>query len=387
MPPLEWCEYKERPLEYRVISTDNHINEAPDTWTKRLPAKYVDRAPKIMPVGDGGDGWSFDGQPPKESFGLNAVAGMPYEDFKVSGLTFDEIMPGNYDGEAHIKDMAHDGVDAAVIYPMAALNAYTQDDPEYRLALIRAYNDWLMDEFCGVDPKRLIGLPLMPVDDDLGTLLAELDRMLEKNAKGVFLPFYTVRPYYDPYYDPFWNVLSENGVAASIHRSMGGKPPATGAIPLPQAEVGLNVAGIVERFFTAVTPFTRLVYTGVFERFPELKFVDAEVNAGWLPFWLQMMEEEYERQRHWAKLTLSTSPRHFVGKNLFVTVLADYVGCEAIKNDPDIAKAAMYSTDYPHSATLYPESRRYIAELTEGMDDATKHNLLAGNAVRVFNLN
>jgi len=373
-------------VEYNVISTDNHINEAPDTWTTRLPKAYLDRAPRILPVADGGDGWSFDGQPPKESFGLNAVAGRAYDDFKVTGLKFEEIMPGNYDGAAHIKDMADDGVDAATIYPMAAINAYTQNDPAYRMALICAYNDWLMDEFCGVDPQRLIGLPLMPVDDDMGTLIGELERMLEKKVKCVFLPYYSDRPYYDPYYDPFWKVLCENSVAASIHRSMGGKPPAVGAIPLPQAEAGLNVAGIVERFFTAVTPFTRMVFTGVFERFPDLKFVDAEVNCGWLHFWLQMMEEEYERQRHWAKPPLTTSPRRFVGQNLFVTILNDYVGCDAIRKDPDVARAAMFSTDYPHSATLYPHSRKYIAEMTQGMDEATKHNLLAGNAVRVFNL-
>ena len=373
-------------MEYNVISTDNHINEAPDTWTTRVPEHYRDRAPKIMPAADGGDGWSYDGLPPKDSFGLNAVAGRPYANYKASGLKFEEIMPGNYDGAAHIKDMADDGVDAAVIYPMAAINAYTQDDPAYRIALIRAYNDWLLDEFCAADPARLIGLPLMPVDDDMVVLLGELERVLDKKAKGVFLPFYSERPYYDTFYDPFWSVLSENGVAASIHRSMGGKQPATGAIPLPEAAVGLNVAGIVERFFTAVTPFTRMVYTGVFERFPRLKFIDAEVNVGWMPFWLQMMEEEYERQRHWANLSLTNSPRDVVGKNLFVTILDDYIGCDAVRSDPDIAKAAMFSTDYPHSVTLYPESRRYIASLTKDMDEATKHDLLAGNAVRVFNL-
>jgi hypothetical protein len=105
-------------------------------------------------------------------------------------------------------------------------------------------------------------------------------------------------------------------------------------------------------FASHSSPWT-MGWTSVFERFSDLKFVDAEVNVGWLPFWIQMMEQEYERQRHWAHPPLQTNPREFVGKNLFVTVLDDHVG---------------------------------FAELTEGMDDARKHDILAGNAVRVLNL-
>lgn len=373
-------------MEYRVISTDNHIIEAPDTFTSRLPKEYADRAPRIMRGEDGGDGWSFDGKPPKMTFGLNAVAGRPYEDYKISGLTLEEILPGNYDGAEHLKDMDKDSVDAATIYPMASLASYTMSDRPFALAILRAYNDWLLDEFCGVNSKRLIGLPLAPVDDGMDVLLAETERVIEKGAKGIFLPYWSARPYYDTYYDPFWKVVSDADVPVTIHRTMGGNAPANESTPSPDAAAGLNVAGIVERFFTGVAPFARLVYTGLFERFPRLKFVDAEVNAGWLPFWLQMMEQEYERQRHWANPPLTTSPSEFVGKNLFVTMLDDYVGFGLAQADDKIASAAMYSTDYPHSTTLFPKSDEYIAKLTKGLDEDKKRAILAGNAVRVFNL-
>ena len=108
-------------MEYRIISADSHINEPPGTFVDRVPAHLKDRAPRIVPAEDGGDGWSWDGKPPRQSFGLNALAGRPYEDYKASGIKFEEILPGNYDGAAHIKDMALDGVDASVVYPAAAL--------------------------------------------------------------------------------------------------------------------------------------------------------------------------------------------------------------------------------------------------------------------------
>jgi predicted TIM-barrel fold metal-dependent hydrolase len=373
-------------MEYRVISADNHIIEAPHTFTEYLPKEFKERAPRIVRGSAGGDGWSFDGKTPLITFGLNAVAGRPYEDYKASGLTFDEILPGNYDGAAHLKDMDVDGIDAATIYPMASLISYNLDDRPFAIALMRAYNDWLLDEFCAVDPLRLIGLPLIPVDDGMEVLLTELERVVAKGAKGVFIPYFSERPYFDSFYEPFWTAAEDAPAAVCIHRSMGGREPKAVATPLPDAAPGVNLAGIVQRFFTGVAPFAQLTFTGVFERHPRLKFVDAEVNAGWLPFWIQMMDQEYERQRHWANPPLHTKPREFVGKNLFVSVLDDYVGFEAAKRDANVGLAAMFSTDYPHSTTLFPKSQQYIAELTEGLDQDRKNAILSGNAVRVFNL-
>jgi len=379
---------EERSVDYRVISTDDHIIEAPDTFD-RLPAKFKDRQPKIMRGPDGGDGWSFDGTPPKNTFGLNAVAGRPFEDYKESGLTFEEILPGNYDGQAHLKDMDVDGVDGATIYPLASLEGLTVADREFGVACIRAYNDWLIEDFCGVSPKRLIALPVIPTDDGEKVMLDEAERVIGKGARGVFLPYFSQHEFYDTYYDNFWKLLSDSKVAAAIHRTMGGKAPA-GAARLGAAMTkdapGLNISGIVERFFSAVTPLTRMIFTGVFDRHQDLHFVAAEVNAGWVPFWVQMMEQEYERQRHWAHPPLQQNPSVFLGKNVFVTALDDYVGFELAKKDDVLARAAMYSTDYPHSVTLWPRSKEYIAKLTDGMDEQRRYGLLAGNAVRAFAL-
>jgi len=373
--------------KYKVFSGDNHVIEAPNCFSDYVPAKYKDRAPKIMRGADGGDGWSMDGvTPPKMTFGLNAVAGRAFKDYKKSGLKLEEILPGSYLGPEHLKDMDADGIDGAAIFPMSSLETFSMKDREMGVVLMRAYNDWLMDEFCAADPSRLIGLPLMPVDDGMDTLLAEFNRVVKKGAKGVMIPYYTARPYTDKYYDPFWQAAADAGIPLHFHRVHGGVAP-TGAMrnTLDNAP-GLNISGIVQRFFSAVGPFSDLVFTGLFERFPKLKLVDAEVNGGWLPFWIQMMDQEYERQRHWDNPPLHTQPSEFVGKNLFVTVLDDYAYFDACKRDEKLAAAAMFSTDYPHSTTLYPKSREYIADLTQGMASGPVYDILAGNAVRIYNL-
>ena len=375
-------------MRYQVVSADNHIIEAPNTFTDHIAPEFRDRAPRIMKRPDGGDAWSYDGGPPGPtySFGLNAVAGRAYQDYKATGLTLEEILPGNYDGREHLQDMDLDGVDAATIYPMSSIESYVIADRPFALAVMRAYNDWLLDDFCSADPDRLIGLPLMPVDDGMDVLLGELRRVADKGARGVFIPYYAQRSYADPFYDPFFAEASDAAVPLCMHRVMGGRPPAGEVTPPPEAAPGLNIAGIVQRFFAAIQPFTQLTFTGVFQRFPGLKLVEAEVNVGWLPFWVEMMEEEYERQRHWAKPPLETNPSEFVGTNLFVSVLNDRTGFAAARHDDLVAAAALFSTDYPHSTTLFPHSRTYIAELTDGMDDSRKHAILAGNAMRVFNL-
>src|SRR6185437_1759144 len=155
-------------VDCRVISADNHINEPP--WVfDRVPGALKDRAPKMMRGTDGGDGWSFDGQPPKRTFGIEAMAGYAKKDFRLSGMRFDELRPGNYDGAAHLKDMDIDGVYGSVTYPAHVIFTYIFPDRELALACLRSYNDWIIEDFQSADPKRLIALPLLPTEDGMET--------------------------------------------------------------------------------------------------------------------------------------------------------------------------------------------------------------------------
>jgi predicted TIM-barrel fold metal-dependent hydrolase len=373
-------------MKYSVISTDNHINEPPGTYVDRVAGDLKEKAPRMMRGADGGDGWSFDGKPPKTTLGLGATGAITkqdYQQYKPSGIKWEELPPGNYDGAAAIKDNALDGVDAATIYPAMIAAAYNLADRELALACVRAYNDWLIDDFCAADPDRLWSLAFMPVNDGIPTLLSEGDRVLQKAAKGLYLPLPDV-PYHDPQYDALWKLAVDAHVPVTIHRT--GVSRAEMPLTLPNAAPGFNVVGTVQRFFSAINPISNLIFSGVFDRFPDLVFIAAEVNCGWVPSLAQQMDQEYERMRYWAQLPFQLEPSAYLGKNVFVTMLDDFVGCSMAKTDPVLARTTTFSTDYPHSTTLWPRSREYIAKMTEGMTDDTKNAILAGNALRAYSL-
>lgn len=368
----------------RIISADCHICEPPHVFDN-VPAALKDRAPKMMRGDDGGDGWSFDGGPPKRTFGIEATAGQAADNRKISGLRFDEIMPGNYDGAAHAADMDVDGVDVSIVFPSSAIFTYVEPDRELALACMRSYNDWVLDEFAAAAPGRIVGLPMLPVDDGMEVCLAELDRVLAKGAKAGFVPGFPAQPYNSPYYDPLYARAAEAGVPLSFHRTFGGRPQDTDWDELINQKI--TTAGTVYRFFSAVKPFTYMVMSGVFAKHPELRIIGAEVNFGWLPFWAQTMEQNFDvRSAFVDEHSIGTDlrPTEHLGRNLFVTVLDDHLGFAMIEQFPYLADTAMYSSDYPHSVTLWPNSRGHIAALGAGVDPAAMDKVVAGNAARVF---
>ncbi|MBV8087251.1 MAG: amidohydrolase [Chloroflexi bacterium] len=372
-------------MKYTVISADNHVVEPPGTFVDRVPAHLKDRVPRVLPAKDGGEGWSLDGQTPANSFTDRRVGSTLLS--PGGGLHWSDMPRGTYDGQAHIADMALDGVDGAVLYPDFMRKVYEWPDREVGLACIRAYNDWLLDEFCAADATRLIGMCMLPTEYGTDELVDEAKRVIRKGARGFFLPYYPSRPLHDPYYDPLWAVISESGAVASLHSGFGGtRPPAPAPRPVGLENTDLTWAGPVLSYFSAIQPLTALIFSGLFQRFPTLKFLAAEVNGGWVPYWMQEMHDTLARGVQRQGRTLTFEPGDCVGRNVFVTVLADRIGFKLACEDERLANAMLYSTDYQHSITLWPHSQEVIPGLTAGMDERIKHNILAGNAVRIFGL-
>ncbi len=372
-------------VKARVISADCHINEPP--WVfKTAPARFKDLLPRMQRGADGGDGWSFDGRLPKRTLGVEATAGRSSHEKKLSGLRFDEILPGNYDGAAHAQDMRHDGVDVSVVYPANAIHVYLEEDRELALACIRAYNDWMLSEFQAAAPQQLVGLPMLPVDDGMDACIAELQRCQQLGARGAFIPGYPAKPYHDRYYDPLYARAAEARFPLSFHRTFGGRPAEADFDELVEQKI--TTAGTAYRFFSAIKPLTYMIFGGVFERHPALAIVAAEVNMGWIPFWAQTLEQNLAVRSGMGDATASRSlrPTEVLGRNVFVTVLDDHVGFGMVKKYPWLADVAMYSTDYPHSVTLWPRSAELIPKLTKGLPAAARTKILSGNAERVYGL-
>ena len=146
---------------YRVIDSDQHINEPPDLWTSRVAARFKDLVPRQVQL-EQGDAWVMEGAPDPINFGLNAAAGLPFEERR-PWVRWEDIRLGGYEPKARIADMDTDKVDAAVMYPTPRISqmVYATEDPELHLAMVQAYNDWL-SEFCGYDASRLAGAYIDP---------------------------------------------------------------------------------------------------------------------------------------------------------------------------------------------------------------------------------
>jgi len=278
------------------------------------------------------------------------------------------------------------GVDAAMLYPSVPLMSWSMHDDPFALAMMKTFNDWVIDEFCAPDPKRLIAQPMMPVNHGMDVLLAELDRVLKKGVKAVHVPVYPDKVWWDTWWDPFFQACSEADVPLCMHRTSGGIDPSGKGVfefNLP----GLGPAGTVHRFFAGIEHFTKMIYTGTFTRNPKVKIVDAELNFGWVPFWMNTLDEIYEKQKGWARFGTEGRPSDALGRNIFVTVLDDKLGFDLVAMEPRMADLALFSIDYPHSICLWPNTQEDIERSTVNVDPVSKHKILAGNAVRVFNLN
>jgi predicted TIM-barrel fold metal-dependent hydrolase len=338
----------------------------------------------MMRGADGGDGWSFDGKPPTRTFGVEAMAGRQKAEYQRSGLRFEDILPGNYDGAAHVKDMDADGVDVSVVYPNLVQFIYQEPDRALARACMLAYNDWMLEDFQGADPKRLVGLPMLPVDDGMDVCVSELERVVASGAKGLFIPAFPQVPYHDRSYEPLWAAAAAAGTPVTFHRTFGGKSYE------PDWDGGHNnftAAGTVTRFFAGVRPMTYMIFGGVFDRHPRLKLVGAELNCGWIPFWAQTMEQQVANQQAMQEMIMERPPGDYLGANVFVTILDDDFGFRLMaQGEPHLADACLFSSDYPHSVTLWPNSQVHIERLAKGLTATDQEKVLSGNAARVYNV-
>jgi predicted TIM-barrel fold metal-dependent hydrolase len=372
-------------LGVKLISSDNHVNEPRDLFTSRFPAHLKDKAPRVVRGADGGDGWSIAGELPKRTYGLEAMAGYDKKDYRASGLRYEDLRPGNYIGREHLKDMDIDGIFASVCYPGMGPTFYVHPDKEVAAAGFLAYNDWILDDFQAADSKRLCGVAIAPTELGIDFTVTELKRVAKKGARAMYIPGNPSVPYNHPtHYENLWRAADEHSMTLCFHRNHGGPPDKTDWDRVVEDRV--SIGGIVTRYFSAVRPFSYLIFAGVFDRYPNLKIVGAEVDCGWVPFWVQTMSHHWDIQKAWFPVKLQRDPAEFVGRNVFTTNVDDYVGYDLVKTGlfPYLSGMTMFSSDYPHSATIWPNSRAVAQKMTQGMKPEDARKVLSENAARVF---
>ena len=366
--------------QYRLISADDHVQEPPDTWQKRVPAKFRDRAPKVVRT-DQGDAWVIEGS--AVTMGMEVQAGKKFEDYKAAGETYDTIRKGSYDAVERLKDMDIDGVDAQVLYSNTGTFRLLQiADVELQAACMRAYNDFL-SEFCRTDLERLAGIGMVCADD-----LEEAKREARRVAtlpglRGIILPLY---PRSDPLnsdiYDPLWAVAQELALPVHVHVAVG-DPRLSKPLGNDNPHIqGAYTAAMTDNFMGTYEALSKVIFGGMLERFPRLKFVLVESRIGWLPFFLERADDVYKRHRHWTKLALKEPPSFYFHRQVSATFIEDRAGIE-MRHRIGVENI-MWSSDYPHTDTTWPNSRQCIEETFKGVDQEDRRKLLAGNAARLY---
>lgn len=366
----------------RIISADSHVNPPKDLWTRSAPQKLRERAPRVESTPQG-DFWIVDSEV-KGGIGLDASAGRKPEDFQAYGLTYKDMRPGSYDPAARLADMELDGVDAELLYFGGPVTQYPKD-AELRGYVIRTYNDW-MKELSDAAPGRLVGLghvPLLEVDEGM----AELERIAKLGLRGFHVdPFPDERggkPLHDPAYEPFWALVAETGLPISFH--------IVGARKHNVAETFMNPTPGVKETFIAITPISicevvsTLVFTGVLARHPKLNFVLVECGIGWIPYFVERMDQTFEKHRFWTKSIVTEKPSSYWYRQGHATFIRDLAGVAARHRAG--LRNIMWSTDYPHSDSTWPKSRAALAEHFADVPAEERRLIAGGNCARLYHLN
>jgi predicted TIM-barrel fold metal-dependent hydrolase len=372
-------------IDYPIIDADAHVYEPPTVWQERVPARLRDCAPRVT-RSDEGDVWLFDDGERVRPVGLMAAAGASYLDFRPSGLTYDTIRPGYYEPQARLADMTADGIFAQVLYPSVCEEGARMfgDDRALQRACVRAYNEWLL-EFCAAAPGRLFGTATIPATG-VADAVAEVEWALSRGYKGVLVstfPNGSVEPSTDD--DPFWARAQEAGVPVALHiGSFHAEGPAKrrafdpGAV-LPRACVSKSGANTVPLV-------ARMIFSGLFERFPRLEIVLVEANIGWIPSMLEQTDDMFLRYR-WFTGTASnlpTLPSRVFHCNIWATFMVDTVGIE-LRHRLNLDHL-LWSTDYPHTGTDWPNSRVTIERIFRGVPRDEVKRMLYSNCKALYGL-
>ncbi|MGH9111234.1 MAG: amidohydrolase family protein, partial [Acidimicrobiales bacterium] len=312
------------------MSADAHILEPPDIWDEFLPARYHDRAPKLVKDIDGGDAWLVAGATDPDPIGLVSTPGMAWDEFRWTGITYDDARPGCYDGAERLEDMDADGVAAEILFaPQRTIGHFLGDeDDDLVRAGVDAYNRFLVERFCAPDPSRLVGTAQIPstgIDDAVDYL----GKAAAQGFKAVTISNWpSGNGTLTAEDDKFWAAAEDTGLPVCIHinlisraarqraRAAGTRPKGTDVYGSSRPNANAKaVAGLSGVFATVPNTIGQLIFTGVAERFPGLRIALIETGVGWIPHLLEQMDDRYWRNRSWGDIPLGEPPSFYWYRN------------------------------------------------------------------------
>ena len=372
---------------YQIISADGHLEGPPDAWTKYVPERWRDRAPRMIPLPEGGEGWLIEGMPLLHN-GQNMTAA---NSVRFQGASYYEEdgspVAGAGDAAQRLREQDADGLDCEVLFPPLFSTRFLEGiaEPDVYGAMVRAYNTYLAEEYCSVAPDRLIGSGVIPITG-IDNAIEEMRFCHKAGLKAItFYQFPNGSGFASEEDDLFWSEALELGIALAPHVNFGQRDANFGGGARGTAGVAM-ASSMAQRLANVAPTFclSQLVYSGVFDRFPDLRLYFAETNAGWMPYFFWMFDDNYRLYKDWYKVELSMKPTEYVTRHCFFGIIMDPVALRLRDHLP--VERLMWGSDHPHSVCTYPESRQAIAEIFDGVGEALRRRILLENPAEYFGL-
>jgi predicted TIM-barrel fold metal-dependent hydrolase len=336
---------------------------------------------------DWADCWEYDGMLFPILSTLAAVSFPPDSERMGGPGIFDDFRPGCYDRKARLADMDANHTEASICFPtfprFCGQTFLEASNRELAEACVRAYNDWMIDDWCGAEALgRLIPLTLVPLwDPELAA--QEVRRCAGKGAHAIS---FSESPYelglptvFTDHWEPLWKACEETSTVVNVHQGSSSTFITTSSDAPPLVPVSLT-------HLSAEKTLVDWLASGILQRYPTIKLTLSEGQAGWMPFLLERMDRSRKQWGRHAGGRSSAPPSSYVPGRVYACIVEEDSGL-AMRERIGMSQL-MFETDYPHADSTWPNSVE-VAErmiLTAGLDDTETRQLLRGNAIECYGL-
>ena len=396
------------PVIPKIISVDDHVVEPAHTWERWLPAKYREKGPHIERhrigglVYKGGLNYEYDIDPADGSGDLCdiwvyegglyphkrhvAAVGFARDDMTLTPITYDEMRRGCWDPKDRLEDMTLDHVDKSLAFPtfprFCGQTFYEAKDREVALECVYAYNNWMIEEWCGDSGGRLLPLQIIPLwDADLAA--AEVRRNAARGCHAVCfseIPTHLGLPsIHSGAWDPFFAACDETQTTVCMHIGSSSKMPAAS----PDAPAAVNATLSFNNSFASLTDF---LFSGVFIQFENLKVAYSEGQIGWVPYLLERADDVWMQHRAWGgvKDKIPNPPSTYYYDHVYCCFFRDRHGLVSL--DVVGEDNITFETDYPHTDSSWPDTKEIAENMFAGLTDEQIYKAVRGNAIRMLGL-
>ncbi|MCU1351545.1 MAG: putative TIM-barrel fold metal-dependent hydrolase [Acidimicrobiales bacterium] len=387
----------------KIISVDDHVIEHATVWQDRLPAKYRDIGPRVIqergtmqfvggnfsyqpdPEGALCDWWLYEDKRVPQTR-LSAAAGFDRDEVKVTGITYEEMRRGCWDPVARLEDMDVNHTEASLAFPsfprFCGQTFMEAQDKELADLCVKAYNDWMVEEWCAGSGGRLIPLTIIQLWD--AQLAAqEIHRNAERGVHAVCFseipPYLGLPSIHSDYWDPFFRACEETKTTINMHIGSSSKMPSTSADA--PAAVGSTLT-----FGNAMSSMTDWLFSGNLVKFPELTIAYSEGQIGWIPYILERADNVWEDNRAWGGVSdiVTEPPSTYYYRQVYGCFFDDVHGLDSL--DVVGEDNITFETDYPHSDSTWPHTLETAKKLMGHLPPETIWKLVRGNAIKMLHL-